>query len=165
MEDCNSVASKSPLLIQPFVSEGQSNTEDVKQEIKDVVKDIVDFLPEVSLPESIPLDISAYVDNRADAVLPLLRGSKLFSGGSLKIELLAYINKPVILWSPKGYHGSWSKDIASFLTLRRAEVYQFVVPSEALETLKALRTRVRMKKSKILYFSEMAGISGLSFGK
>ena len=140
--------SKKVLYIQIFGNKTE-NVEKAKKEIKEIAGDIVEFLPDVIFDKKIPSDIYPYLNIKTDIVVPLFLG--------LDVEPFAYIKKPIILWTEGGYYGAWSKDLNSFLTLKGAEVYQFITPSEARETLKVLRTRKRMSKSKILYFGEMAG--------
>jgi len=139
------------LYVQIFGSK-KENVEKAKKEIKEIAEDIVEFLPDVIFDKKIPSDISPYLNIKTDIVVPLFRG--------LDVEPFAYIQKPIILWTEGGYYGAWTKDINSYLTLKGTEVYQFITPSEVKETLKVLRTRKRMRKSKILYFGEMAGTTG-----
>jgi len=142
---------KRPLYIQIFGNE-KERVERAKKEIEGIAEDIVEFLPDVIFDKRVPSDVSPYVDVKSEVVIPLLHG--------LDVEPFAYIGKPIVLWTDEGYYGAWTKDICSFLTLKGTEVYQFVTPLEAKETLKVLRARERMRKSKILYFGEMAGTTG-----
>ena len=158
-------AARRPLRLQPLVF-GDIDEEPLKQDIKGVLGDLVVFLPSIRVEGMLDPDLVTRIPGEADVLLPLTTEQIVPSKGlrvdkAFQLEPLKLLDKPIFLWAEGGYYSPWNKAALVYLRLRGAEVYEFLEPSEAVEIARALRTRVRMRGAKVLYFGEITDITGL----
>ena len=145
-----------PLRVQPVYFGGgdaQKALDGISPDLRSVLGDMVSLLSVAVVSDrASAARLDDIISPEADALLAL----------NLPVwgERLARIGKPILLWSAGGYYGAWTRDRVSFLRSKGAEVYDFVTPQEARETIRALRAVSLMRGSAILYFGEPAGLTG-----
>ncbi len=129
-----------------FSSVVESDYERQLQIITQMFKDEVDFLPSLTVGETIP-------DNVQVVVFPLLVGEAY-----KKIDFLQAIKLPiVIITSPYGTMAMWDWEILSYFKERGMNVFAPYHPDLARVVFRSIALREEMKAGKFLVFQDTPG--------